>query len=701
MWLKKVRDDGVVGFGAFEVNLDFRELRKHGVRVKLPEQCFRALAVLLEAKGELVSRDELRNILWDKDVHVSFDRNLNSIIHTLREALGDSAKNPRFITTVPGRGYRFLAPVFSVAPPVHESRRLPLAVVAVLVVALAGWIGYRITPSRRTEAGVVKLAPITSLVGVEGHPSFSPDGQSLVFHWNGVDQKNFDIYVKREDSADLLRLTRGPANNKNPAWSPDGRWIAFLRTGSELHSSLMLIPAGGGEDRLVARIPATNASIAWSRDGKWLAYTVTLPDYVRNRPGGSGVQAVSVATGRSIQVTQPGKLSQWDAFPSFSPDGKRLAFVRLTSFATGDLFVVKLDERLQSFGEPRRLTFDHADARSPEWTADGKEIVFSSNRAGYRCVWKVSADHGGTPVLLGGQDVGELTVAPVGDRIAYASQVSVHNLWKTFITEAGGLTGAPKRITYSTQNESSVSYSPDGSRLAFGSSRSGEREIWVCDSDGSNPRQLTSFGGPASGAPRWSPDGRRLAFDSRVDGKGEILIVSATGGEPRRLTTNPADDIVPSWSHDGRWVYFVSNRTGVFQVWKKPAAGGEPIQITRNGGFHAEESPDGKYLYYAKSMIRTAIWRVPVSGGEEVKLTGPLDLWSNFSVHNDGIYFTGKGSQETEALYFFDIATRRRRRLGPIGRSLSSGMAVAPDERSAIFALLVELQSDVIEMTFD
>jgi DNA-binding winged helix-turn-helix (wHTH) protein len=116
----------IVRFGIFEVDLNALELRKHGLRLKLPEQPFQILAMLLERPGEIITRDELRNRLWQTDTFVDFDHGLNNAVLRLREVLGDSSDNPRFVETIPRRGYRFIAPVEesfrAPAPPAHEPR---------------------------------------------------------------------------------------------------------------------------------------------------------------------------------------------------------------------------------------------------------------------------------------------------------------------------------------------------------------------------------------------------------------------------------------------------------------------------------------------------------------------------------------------------------------------------------------------------
>ena len=148
------------------------------------------------------------------------------------------------------------------------------------------------------------------------------------------------------------------------------------------------------------------------------------------------------------------------------------------------------------------------------------------------------------------------------------------------------------KLIASTRVEACPQFSPDGTRIVFASDRTGSDEIWVSDAAGSNLVQLTSFGGPMAGIPRWSSDGRRIAFD----GDWGIHVIDVDGGRSRRVASDTPDAVVPSWSRDGRWIYFASTRTGRLEVWKVPAAGGQAVQITKRGGFAAFESQDGKTL---------------------------------------------------------------------------------------------------------
>ncbi|MBV8709729.1 MAG: PD40 domain-containing protein, partial [Acidobacteriaceae bacterium] len=207
-----------------------------------------------------------------------------------------------------------------------------------------------------------------------------------------------------------------------------------------------------------------------------------------------------------------------------------------------------------------------------------------------------------------------------GNRLAYVRDTTDINIW-----EVASLSGsAPKPLITSTMLDSSPQFSPDGTRIAFRSNRSGSDEIWMANADGSNQHQLTHFNGPLTGSPRWSPDNTYLAFDSREAGSPDIYIMAADGSAPRRFTTEPSNDVLPSWSRDGKFIYFASNRSGAWQVWKQGVAGGEAQQLTKNGGFLSLESPDGQSLVYYRRDPEPGIWRMPVSGAGNLRHGPPL-----------------------------------------------------------------------------
>jgi len=241
-----------------------------------------------------------------------------------------------------------------------------------------------------------------------------------------------------------------------------------------------------------------------------------------------------------------------------------------------------------------------------------------------------------TPVEVGGEDATEPAMDAGGHRVAYSRSVVVDSLNPLELCEAGCTPGPPRKLLYSVKLARNPAYSPDGGQIAFESSRSGQREIWLCDRDGSGARQLTNLGGQPAGTPNWSPDGKFIVFDARLPAGSAIFAMSGSGTGLRQLTDGSTEDLVPSWSRDGQRIYFSSKRTGSLQVWSMAADGSGARQITQQGGFRAVQSNRGDVLYYAKGATQTAIWQVPVGGGEETLVIPSLSYWQNFSVTPGG-----------------------------------------------------------------
>ena len=279
----------VIRFGVFELNLRSGELRKAGLRVNLQEQPLRTLALLLEHPGEVVTRDALRQRLWPQDTFVDFEHSLNAVIRRLRDTLGDSAETPRFVETVPRRGYRFIAPVEDgraaqalagesehrraedgVSGSATRSRRgwrqsryLRWSALAVAL-AIGAVLSLNVYRLRSSPRSTMVTTPLTSLPGQERHPSFSPDGSQIAFSWDGENGDNQDIYIKVIGAGAPLRLTTDPAEDRTPVWSPDGRYISFVRS-SDKESELLVIPALGGHERKVGTVTTPARMVGGSK----------------------------------------------------------------------------------------------------------------------------------------------------------------------------------------------------------------------------------------------------------------------------------------------------------------------------------------------------------------------------------------------------------------------------------------------------
>jgi Tol biopolymer transport system component/DNA-binding winged helix-turn-helix (wHTH) protein len=692
----------VYRFGSFELDSRGGDLRKFGARLKLQDQPRRILLLLLEHPGEVITRDQIRRHLWPDDTFVDFDNAINSAVRKLRDVLGDTAENPRFIETLARQGYRFLAPVSTahqVAPEPAQPTAVTLvkkrnwrfvAAAIVTTILLAAVAAYLFRTAGKEELSSIRVVPLTANVGSELHPSFSPDGTRIAYSWNGADEKTFAIYVKLIGAGDPLRITKDGGRDFSPAWSPDGRWIAALRDyGRE--AAIILIPASGGQHRELARVAKARRGddicvstalplvcgltyweslLAWSRDGKYLfASAYSKPDSALT------LIRISTETGEQRPITSPSAALGGDFGPAVSPDGHVLAFVRLMGAKTGDLYVLPLSGANLASAQPRRVTVDGSDAGSPTWTPDGRELIFSSNRGGRHELWRVRSSGSAKPVRVNGmgEDAADVVISPNGRRLAYNRRSYLGSLWRLPIET--GKAGSPVRVTATTARDKFSHLSPDGKRIVFQSSRSGVDEIWVCDTDGANAVQLTTFGRGMSGSPRWSPDGKTIAFDSNVEGGSNIYLIRSDGGRPVLMTKNQANGFIPSWSRDGQWIYFASSRTGRAEIWKIRTGGGSETQVTTSGGFTAVESIDGKDLYYVTES-GGELRKMPVGGGPATKM---LDLVRGrlFTVTQKGIYFAG-GAPAPE-LRYLDFARGKVRSIAPLGDFAHAD--VSPDER--------------------
>jgi Tol biopolymer transport system component len=424
--------------------------------------------------------------------------------------------------------------------------------------------------------------------------------------------------------------------------------------------------------------------LSWSPDGKLLAFS--------DRLSGNEPTSIFLLWLDSLEVrrlTSPPPPGDYN--PVFSPDGRTLAFNRGLQGVTA-IYTVPV-----SGGKERFLVSGPQFGWGLAWTPDGRDIVFA--RAGWFTktgwLWKISRGGGEPERLQFGQEGVEPAIR--GNRLVYARQVMNLNIWRRKLDALQASSPSDQFIS-STAIETGPQFSPDGTKIAFESTRSGAYEVWMCRSDGTDLLQLTHFNS-VTGTPRWSPDGQQIAFDSRAPGNAEIFVMDSRDGSPRRLTNDPATDVVPSWSRDGRWIYFASDRTGRWEVWKMPSVGGPAVQVTHHGGFAAFESPDRKFLYYAKGLTVPGLWRIPSEGGEETEVIASLEAgyWGYWAVVGDGIYYLDTTAKP--AISFLDFATRRSTPVFDLENRPAReapGLAVSPDKGTILYSQLDELSRDII-----
>ena len=561
----------------------------------------------------------------------------------------------------------------------RTSKRFVIPAIAVAVLILAALGIYLLRPLLKKPLPPMKTIPLTSLPGVEWRPVFSPNGDQIAFSWNGKERDNYDIYVKLIAGGASLRLTSNPGIDTNPAWSPDGSRIAFVRKYEDEYS-IYTIPALGGPERKLAILDWAvggwyHNNLHWSPDGKYLGFRE-----------GRGIFLLSVESLEKHELTSPSADFDADNFCSFSPDGKTLAFVREMNYTNGDVFTVPI-----TGGEPKRLTFNDSDIHGLAWTPDSREIVFSSNHGGSQSLWRISAG-GGSPeqVAVGGRRPLNPALSLQGRLLAYVDGSSNRDIWRIEMNESKSLIAGPLKLISSTQMDWQPQFSPDGTRIVFSSLRSGNYEIWACDSDVLNPAQITNFGSPHySGYPNWSPDGKTIVFDSSLEGQRGIFTISSEGGTPKRISSEGLG-IHPSFSRDGQWIYF-----GGGKIKKISVRGGDPVQLTKEDGYTPFESFDGNWVYYAKRK-KSGVWKTSSQGGgEEFLVFEHPVLWQEWALSKDGIYYINKKAKVGSRIEFFSFKTDKAIKIVELnGRELFY-LAVSPDSRWLLYTQ-AEFEGDIV-----
>ena len=655
------------------------------------------LCYLAARRGEVVSRTELFDTVW-QDTIVNNEA-LTRSISALRKALDDDPKAPAFIETIHKRGYRLLdagSSSVDVRPPARSGpasvgKWLAVAVASLSLIVVATRlfrsVGETPRPGQASQARASAIKPVTAQPGREIDPALAPGGRLVAYAWNGGSGTNFDIYVRRLDSGSAIQVSSHDSTEYAPAWSPDGAWLAYAR-GAGKRTEIYQVASSGGTERLLVDSAAEwSHGIAWSPDGDQIAFTTRAEASAPHR-----IAFYDRRTGQVRSLTQPPAHIEGDRYPSFSPDGSRLAFVRVAVAGAGEIFVVST----RGDGEARQLTAEGRPIASVEWAPGGDAVIFASDRSGSYALWRLPLA-GGEPsrLLAESGNVGNVSVDPVSGQIVFEQWQEDSNVWRVEAPPAGQQAEA-ERFIASTREDATPSVSPSGERLAFVSSRSGARELWLCTIDGSGLERLTSFDGPYVSSPNWSPDGTSLAFQLHAEGHWDIHLLDLASNRLSVLTETQGDDLAPSFSADGRFVYFGSRRSGAWEIWKVSVHGGEALQVTEEGGIMAFESHDGRRLYVAKHGVDGLFVR-PTAGGPEERVlsVGWGGEWGGWALAAGKLFYVDRGSEPMTTLHRFDLGTGSIEALATVDNVSRFSLTVTPDGTQIFFAQVDAMTTDL------
>jgi len=711
-----------IRFGVFALDLSSGELYKRNHRIRLQEQPFQVLASLLERPGQIVTREELRQRLWPAETNVGFDEGLNSAIRRLRFALGDSAEHPRFIETLPRRGYRFIAkiepsieePPPEIVPETHAietpaelppSPKRSKAMTGLLIastltsIALAIVVFTVILPRTRESSTPqssridAKFTHITSAAGVELNPAISPDGDFIVYV--ARTRGNDDLYLQAVGSNAPINLTSDSAyDDRQPAFSGDGKQIAFR---SERDRGGIFVTDLGG--RSVRRLTDFGHDASWSPDGQEIVVATEGVFDPLSRPSTSYLWRINTITGAKRRITSDDSVQ-----PAWSPHGHRIAFWHIGRDAgQRDIATISADG-----GKPVPVTNDAAMDWSPAWSPDGRHLYFSSDRGGSMNLWRIAIEER-TGKPLGAPEAvttpsrwsGDLSVGADGDRIAFTAAEPRSNLERlAFDAKLGKVAGSPVSVTATSVPVIQPNVSPDGQWLVF-RTEGDQEDLYVSRADGSALRQLT-YDSAKDRGPTWSPDGKRIAFYSDRGGKYEIWCIDPDGGGLEQLTAITGTWMsFPVWSHDGTQM-MVNNQEGSFLFDLRNAR--RPIRtytafppFRKDQVFRAVSwTRDRKWA--AGMMYRVDGTRVPgvaiySMDTRKYRVMSEIGRWVHWLSDDRRFLFSEGG-----ALYLGDRITGSFQEIHSMPGQIRPGFAVAPDD-SAIYISHAPEESDIWLLT--
>ncbi len=681
-------------FGIFEVDLRAGELRKHGLKIKLQNQPFQVLSMLLENSPKIVLREELRDKLWNADTFVDFDHSLSIAMNKIREALGDSAENARFIETLPRRGYRFVASVEKIHSPIFLADSIP-------------------DGNRQTKSDPVPVGPEATATqdvnskflsvmeeeaSSESADAVSPDSARADAHLEPLETQATQAYDRHRNlwyaaliallvgagfiaglwvkpsakkPLDYVQITNFTDAATAPAISPDGRIVAFIRGGTSWPSAgqvyIKLLP--NGEPVQLTNDPRIKYGLAFSADGSRISYTVTDPA----RWGWDTVTVSAVGGNPNLLFLNAAGLTWLDAHRVLFSEvkkGMHMGIVRATDTRAElrDVYLPKHERAMApfSYASPDRKWVVVVEKDQANRWQPCRLVPMDGNSAG----WQVGPDG----------PCNGAAWSPDGAWLYLASAVKGrYHLWRQRFPK-----GVPEQITFGATEEQGVVVAPDGRSLitSIGTSQSA---IWLRTSSGDRP---ISSEGDAS-RPTFSADGKFLYYLLRRESAESANELWST-----ELASGKSQTVLPEFSIDR---YDVSNEGKEVVFSTRPANGkpqiwlaslehrSPPVQVTSSGEDMPFFGPDGQLLFRQSESGRNYLFRMNRDGsGRSKVMPNPINQVQSISPDRRWLTAVVPGEGANTAVVAIQSQGRAMRRICP-GICLARW---APDGKLFYFQIL-------------
>lgn len=632
-------------FGPFLLEPHARRLSREGESVPLGAPEFELLLLLVRNRGRVVEKREIMEVVWP-DVEVE-ENNLTVRMSALRKALGDTKGNPQYIQTVTGRGYCLIAEVKElISEPVietpeivndnqtrrtpdlkHTSRQkwprrfAPYAIIAVgllaaLLIYLLLW--RQKTGESEAPAQSMKMSRVTQTGRVQS-AALSPDGQNIAYVER--DGELSSLWLQRAGTSNPLQLL--PSANlylRDPSFTRDGNTIYYSKCqpSCQLHRMPVF---GGVETPLGVR---ADSRVTFSPDGKRMAYVRSAVD-----EGGLVKVRVFVAnvdgTGETYLNWEDEGRSYQGGAPAWSPDGKVIALSILMNESGGRTFMKVIGLGVTD-GTESTLIPAWGYIRDVVWLADGSGLIVNgradpSASESRMQVWRVPLTGGEASRITNDlSNYQNISLSVDGSALIALQWQGTSGLWIAPTENPSAAVQVTAATIDRQDGNLGLSMAPDG-RLIYVSDHSGKRDLWSINADGTGLKQLTD-GSHKDHSPVVSPDGRYIVFQSAGAFTNNIWRVDIDGRNPKRLTYGNYDD-EPIFSPDGKWIVYRSEEGRLPKLRKVSIDGGVTVLLTDEFAQHPSFSPDGKMIVYYRMNQQQRDQRhlvfIPAEGGAPIK----------------------------------------------------------------------------------
>jgi Tol biopolymer transport system component/DNA-binding winged helix-turn-helix (wHTH) protein len=640
-------------FGDFELDGAKRLLYRQGEPVPLNSKAFDLLLALVERPGEVLTKDELMQSVWP-DQFVE-EGNLAVQISALRKIFGEKKDEHRFIVTVPGRGYSFVADVDGngTGDIVIESHRLSHIVVEsevekassvetnqtfrkvlvvaaafaiLLTVAFSYWLyqqayGRQVLAYGWTDSTLDALTPRQLTANGKVHfAALSPDGAYYAYTTQGNKPSLWFAHVGGKQQVEI----RPPeaVTYHGLTFSPDGTEIYYVASDPQNpHSALFRIPVfGGAAQKVLVNI---ESPVTFSPDGKQVAFARV--DRERKLSTVYVADSENGANQRELATRAPEQGFSQNG-PAWSPDGKVIAIAARSGEAIATEIVVLVsteDGKVEKFGAT-----DWTEVRRLAWLKDGSGLFLNviEKKWDDRHLWMMEYPGGKAHKVtrdLYQYGAASLSVSDDGTKLLSVNSMKVSNISVGSADALADLKQITGNAIGKRDGGEGLAWTADG-RIVFSASFDKSATIWAMDADGANAKQLTPPGLVVDRYPAASRDNRYLVFHSTRDGKWNLWRVGTDGGDLRQLTTDGESWRQFSSSLDGQWILYSSDAPGgLHSIWKVSIEGGEPVRLTDKTSSYPSVSPDGKMFacsYHRAGGSGTQLAVFPIEGGEPLYL---------------------------------------------------------------------------------